>query len=90
MRTVDVLITLSIGSSWSELGDQVQDALAEALLHPATWWADVVTDDFANLAEISSKLLMGLIGALAESHVGSVELVSLAWSQFGGSDVWYL
>ncbi|KLO27779.1 nitrogen fixation protein NifU [Mycobacterium haemophilum] len=77
VRTADVLITLSTGNSWRELGDQVQDALADALLHPATWQADAVTDDLANLAEIASKLLMGSIGDLAESHGGSIELVSV-------------
>ncbi|WP_243633086.1 NifU family protein [Mycobacterium uberis] len=78
VRTTDVLITLNTGNSWGKIGDQVQDALADALLHPAAWRTDAVTDNSANLTEIASKLLVGPISALAESHRGSIELASVS------------
>lgn len=77
VRTADVLITLSAGNSWGELGDQVQDALADALENPTGWRANAVTGDPTDLAKIASKIITGPIGALAESHGGSIELVSV-------------
>jgi Fe-S cluster biogenesis protein NfuA len=73
----DVLITLCSGNSWRELGDDVREALCDALLDPAAWQVDPAPDDTAALAAIAAELLAGPIGALAESHGGSIELVSV-------------
>jgi NFU1 iron-sulfur cluster scaffold homolog, mitochondrial len=77
VRTADVLITLSAGHRWRELGDDVRQALNDALLDPTGWRVDAssTTDQ---LAAIAAELLAGPIGALAESHGGSIELVSVA------------
>ncbi len=68
---------LSAGRSWREVGDDVRRALSEALLDPAGWHVDPATDDTDELAAIVAELLAGPIGALAESHGGSIELVSI-------------
>jgi Fe-S cluster biogenesis protein NfuA len=77
VRTADLLITLRADSSWRELGDEVREALCDALLDLAGWRVDAAPDDTARLAEITADLLAGPIGALAESHGGSIELVSV-------------
>jgi NFU1 iron-sulfur cluster scaffold homolog, mitochondrial len=77
VRRADVLITLGAGNSWRELGDDVRDALCDALLDLAGWRVDVAPDDSTGLAAITAELLAGPIGALAESHGGSIELVSV-------------
>jgi NFU1 iron-sulfur cluster scaffold homolog, mitochondrial len=77
VRSGDVLITLSAGRSWREVGDDVRQALSEALLDPAGWHADPATDDTAELTAMVAELLAGPIGALAESHGGSIELASI-------------
>jgi NFU1 iron-sulfur cluster scaffold homolog, mitochondrial len=76
VRTTDILVTLSTGNSWRELGDDVREALSEALLDPAAWRVEA-SDNTAHLAAIAGELLAGPIGALAESHGGSIELVSV-------------
>jgi NFU1 iron-sulfur cluster scaffold homolog, mitochondrial len=73
----DVLITLRSGNSWRKLGDDVREALCDALLDPSAWQVDLAPDDTAALAAIAAELLAGPIGALAESHGGSIELVSV-------------
>ncbi|BBY05262.1 NifU family protein [Mycobacterium noviomagense] len=81
VRGTDVLITLRPGASWRELGDDVRDALSEALRDPAGWQVDASSaDTSAELAEVATSLLAGPIGALAESHGGSIELVSVTGS----------
>jgi NFU1 iron-sulfur cluster scaffold homolog, mitochondrial len=77
VRAADVLITLRAGNSWRELGDDVREALCDALLDPAGWRIDLSPDNTAQLAAIAAELLAGPIGALAESHGGSIELVSV-------------
>ena len=77
VRTGDVLITLRAGNSWRELGDDVREALCDALRDPAGWRVDVAPDDTTGLTAIAAELLSGPIGALAESHGGSIELVSV-------------
>jgi len=72
----EVLITLSAGNSWRELGDDIREALSDALLNPAGWRVDA-SDNTSQLAAIAAELLAGPIGALAESHGGSIELVSV-------------
>jgi NFU1 iron-sulfur cluster scaffold homolog, mitochondrial len=72
----EVLITLSAGNSWRELGDNVREALSEALLDSAGWRVDG-SDNTSQLAATAAELLAGPIGALAESHGGSIELVSV-------------
>ena len=75
VRTTDILITLSAGNSWRELGDDVREALSDALLDGAAWRVEA-SDNTSQLAAIAGELLAGPIGALAESHGGSIELVS--------------
>lgn len=77
VRGADVLITLGAGHSWRDLGDQMRDALAEALQDSAGWQVEPSDDSTAELAEVAAELLAGPIGALAESHGGSIELVSV-------------
>jgi Fe-S cluster biogenesis protein NfuA len=77
VRTGDLLITLRAGNNWRELGDDVREALSDALLDRAGWRVDVAPDDTTGLAAIAAELLTGPIGALAESHGGSIELVSV-------------
>jgi NFU1 iron-sulfur cluster scaffold homolog, mitochondrial len=77
VRVADVLITLDPGGNWRELGDDVREALSEALLDSAGWLVDPSPDAATELATIAAELLSGPIGALAESHGGSIELVSI-------------
>ena len=77
VRTTDLLITLRAGDGWREVGDDVREALSDALLDPDGWRVDVTPDDAAGLAAIAAELLAGPIGALAESHGGSIELISV-------------
>jgi NFU1 iron-sulfur cluster scaffold homolog, mitochondrial len=81
VRTADVLITLRTSESWREVGDDVREALCDALPDPAGWRVDVAPDGSAGLAAIAAELLAGPIGALAESHGGSIELVSVERDQ---------
>jgi NFU1 iron-sulfur cluster scaffold homolog, mitochondrial len=76
IRTAEVLITLTAGNSWRQLGDDVREALSDALLNPAGWRVDPA-DNASRLAAIAAELLARPIGALAESHGGSIELVSV-------------
>ncbi|WP_428340091.1 NifU family protein [Mycobacterium sp.] len=75
VRPADVVITLHAGNSWREWGDDVRRALCDALLDPAGWSVDAPDD--GGLAAIAAELLAGPIGALAASHGGSIELVSV-------------
>ncbi len=77
LRTADVLITLRADNSWRELGDEIRDALCDALLDPAGWLVDTARDDTGPLTAMTSELLAGPIGALAESHGGAIELISV-------------
>jgi NFU1 iron-sulfur cluster scaffold homolog, mitochondrial len=76
IRTGDVLITLSAGNSWREFGDDVREALTDGLQDPTGWRVDA-SDSTGQLTAIAAELLAGPIGALAESHGGSIELVSV-------------
>lgn len=77
VRTADVLITLDPDGSWRELGDDVRVALSDALLDLAGWRIGPSPDSTTELTTIAAELLAGPIGALAESHGGSIELVSV-------------
>ncbi|BBX44528.1 hypothetical protein GCM10009641_55080 [Mycobacterium cookii] len=77
VRANDLLISLRTDSSWRELGDDIHDALCDALREPAGWLTDTALDDTGRLAALAAELLAGPIGALAESHGGSIELVSV-------------
>ncbi len=77
VRTTDVLMSLPAGNSWRELGDDIRAALIEALLEPDGWQVDPALDDAGRLAAIADELLAGPIRALAESHGGAIELVSV-------------
>jgi Fe-S cluster biogenesis protein NfuA len=76
VRPADVMITLHSGNSWREWGDDVRQALCDALADPAGWNVDAA-DGTAGLAAIAAELLSGPIGVLAASHGGSIELVSV-------------
>jgi NFU1 iron-sulfur cluster scaffold homolog, mitochondrial len=76
VRPADVMITLHAGNSWRDWGDDVRAALCDALLDPVGWHVDAA-DDTAELAAIAVELVTGPIGALAESHGGAIELVSI-------------
>jgi NFU1 iron-sulfur cluster scaffold homolog, mitochondrial len=78
VRTADMLISLSAGNSWRVLGDDIRAALSDALLDPAGWWVDPPPGSTSQLAETAAELLAGPIGSLAESHGGSIELVSVS------------
>jgi NFU1 iron-sulfur cluster scaffold homolog, mitochondrial len=77
VRAADVLITLAAGEGWRQVGDEVREALCDALLDPTGWHVDESADDAVDVATITAELLAGPIGALAESHGGSIELVSV-------------
>jgi len=77
VRTADLLITLRADHSWRELGDEIHQALCDALPDPAGWRVDGALDDTGRVAAIAAELLAGPIGALAQSHGGSIELVSV-------------
>ncbi len=81
VRATDVLITLRAGSSWREIGDEVRRALQDALADPAGWRVDAPTDSNATLVQAATELLGGQIGALAKSHGGAIELVSVVGSE---------
>jgi Fe-S cluster biogenesis protein NfuA len=68
VRDADVLITLSAGKTWRDLGGEIRNAISDALQDSAGWRIDSPADKDAQLAEI---------GALAQSHGGSIELVSV-------------
>lgn len=72
----DILITIGAGGSWRELGDDVREALGEALLDPQGWTVDESSGP--DLESVAAELLAGPVGALASSHGGSIELVSVA------------
>ena len=72
----DILITVGEEGSWRELGDDVREALGEALLDPQGWTVD--ESSAPDLESIAAELLAGPVGALAASHGGSIELVSVA------------
>lgn len=78
VRAADVLITLSAGNAWREFGDDIREALSEALLDPASWRVDPLPENTSQLAATAAELLAGPIGSLAESHGGSIELVSVS------------
>jgi Fe-S cluster biogenesis protein NfuA len=73
--TADILITIGAGRSWRELGDDVREALSEALLDPHGWTVD--ESSCPDLETAAAELLAGPVGALAASHGGSIELVSV-------------
>ena len=77
LRASDVLISLRADNSWRERGDEVRDALCDALLDPAGWQVDTARDDTGPLTAMTAELLAGPIGALAESHGGAIELISV-------------
>jgi Fe-S cluster biogenesis protein NfuA len=72
-----VLITVSNGHAWRDVGDGIRDALVEALSESG-WQIDPFTDSDDRLAGIVRELLDGPIGAYAQSHGGTIELVSVS------------
>lgn len=74
----DILITVGAATSWRAVGDDVREALGEALLDPAGWLVDESPSSTSELEAVAAELLAGSVGALATSHGGSIELVSVA------------
>ncbi|WAC89951.1 NifU family protein [Mycobacterium sp. Aquia_213] len=72
-----ILITISADSSWRERGDEIGAALGEALLDLAGWTVDETSVPAGQLEAVVQELLAGQVGALAASHGGSIELVSV-------------
>ncbi|MBY0441701.1 MAG: NifU family protein, partial [Mycobacteriaceae bacterium] len=77
VRATDMALTLSAGNSWRQYGDQIRDALTDALQDPASWQVEAEANDTTRLTEITTELLAGPIGDLATSHGGSIKLVSV-------------
>lgn len=72
-----ILITIGAANGWRELGDEVRAALGEALEDTAGWTVDETSVPAGTLEAVVQELLAGQVGALAASHGGSVELVSV-------------
>ena len=73
----DILITVGAATSWRAVGDDVREALGEALMEPAAWVVDSSPAVAGELEAATAELLAGSVGALAASHGGSIELVSV-------------
>ncbi|ORB85071.1 hypothetical protein B1987_16170 [Mycobacterium kansasii] len=73
----DIAITVGASRTWRELGDDIRAALTEALADPAGWRVGQSMTSAARVTTITEELLAGPIGALASSHGGSIELVSV-------------
>ena len=70
-----ILITIGVANSWREWGDAIREALSAALADPAGWAVD--EPPAPDLETVVAELLSGSVGALAASHGGSIELVSV-------------
>jgi Fe-S cluster biogenesis protein NfuA len=75
----DILITLGAGGSWREVGDDIREALSDALGDTAGWTVDATCGP--ELETVAAELLAGSVGALAASHGGAIELVSVVGRQ---------
>lgn len=73
----DILITIGAAVSWRRIGDDVREALTKALAEPAGWVVDESVFPAVQLETVAAELLGGSVGALAASHGGSIELVSV-------------
>ncbi|MEZ0353576.1 NifU family protein [Mycobacterium sp. pR1184] len=76
-----ILITVDAATGWRAVGDEVRQALGEALLDPAGWTVDETSFAAGTLVAAVQELLAGPVGALAASHGGSIELVSVVGHQ---------
>lgn len=72
-----LLITLGDGYAWRDVGDEIRAVLAEALAEPG-WRVEPSSDSDDRLAETVRDLLDGQLGAYAQSHGGTIELVSVS------------
>jgi len=72
-----ILITIGAADGWREVGHDVREALSEALLEPGGWTVDESSFCPDDLEAVAVELLAGPVGALAASHGGSIELVSV-------------
>ena len=71
-----VLVTLATGQAWRDVGDEIRDAVADALAQPG-WQVGPATGDDDRVAGIVRELLAGHLRAYAQSHGGTIELVSV-------------
>jgi len=76
-----ILIAIGAANSWREVGDDIREALSEALLDPQGWTIDESSAPDGQLETVAAELLAGPIGDLAASHGGSIELVSVVGHQ---------
>jgi Fe-S cluster biogenesis protein NfuA len=72
-----VLITLCHGHAWREVGDGIRQSLADALADSG-WRVEASIDDDDRLAGVVRELLDGPIGAYAQTHGGTIQLVSVS------------
>jgi Fe-S cluster biogenesis protein NfuA len=77
----DILMTIGADASWREVGDDVREALGEALADSRGWTIDASALPPVQLETVAAELLAGPVGALAASHGGSIELVSVVGQQ---------
>lgn len=70
-------ILITVAGTWRALGDEIREALSEALQHPGSWTVDETSFAAGTLETAVTELLAGPVGALAASHGGSIELVSV-------------
>lgn len=77
--TVDgagIAVTLSPQQSWRARGEEIRVALDEALREPSAWRLDP-SGRAAAIARAAEELLGGVIGELAGSHGGAIELIGV-------------
>ena len=72
-----VLVTLSDGNSWRDFGEDIRDALVDALHETVDWQVVAATDGDDAISEVVAELLAGPVGAYAQSHGGTIELVAV-------------
>lgn len=70
-----VVVTLDTNESWATAGPQIRRDLHEALHQPAGW---VTRQPAGSLRRDAESLIGGVVGQVAASHGGSIELVDVA------------
>lgn len=71
-----VILEISEGHNWRDIGPRVRTALQLALDSPEDWVPDPEADQDALLRTIAESILAGEVGDFIRSHGGSLEIVS--------------
>ncbi len=71
-----VVLRLSDGYQWSEMGERIRRALTDALGRTGGW--DVCGDDDAIVRQIVDEVLAGNVGDFVRSHGGEIDTVSVS------------